>query len=152
MRRLSAWILALAVAAGATGSAVAYARTSPGLPPDTGAPAAATSAVRQQPAATKPAQPRTVVRWAPCAPGTQLEHGTCVREVVRTVTLPASPAPPAPAAPAAQPAPAASAAPPPAASASATTSPVRHDGGDRDGDGDRHEGKHDDDGPVRHDD
>ncbi|NYD43277.1 hypothetical protein [Nocardioides panaciterrulae] len=102
MRRISAWILALAVVAGAAGSAVAYAHTSPGLPPDAGTPAAATSAVRQQPdRAPRPARPVTKVRWAPCPRHAHLEHGVCVVDVVHTVVLPAPPSPrAAPAAPA----------------------------------------------------
>jgi len=154
MRRISAWILALAVVAGIAASAVAYARTSPGLPPAANTPAAATSGVRQQPsAAARPARPVTKVRWAPCPPGTRLEDGACVRQVVRTVALPAPPAPRT-AAPAARPAPTTPSAPAaqpasaaPAAASSATTASARA--------GDRHDGEHEDgghleDGPGGH--
>jgi hypothetical protein len=151
MRRISAWILAIAVVAGVAASAVAYARTSPGLPHATSTPAAATSDARQQPThAVKSQRPAaTKVRWAPCAPGTRLEGNVCVREVVHTVTLPAPPAPrtapssaPAPAAPASHPAAATPAAPAPAApsASTATTAPTRDD---HTGEHEReHEGEH----------
>ncbi len=150
MRRISAWILALAVVAGAAGSAVAYAHTSPGLPP-AGTPAAATGAVRQQPdRAPRPARPVTKVRWAPCPANAHLEHRVCVVDVVRTVVLPAPPAPQAapaaPAAPGTSSTTAASRAAP--ATAARTAAPTGDDGepGEREG-GEHERGE---DGPAGH--
>ena len=77
---------AFVVAVGGSGAVVAYVSASPAEPAPH-APAVAPAVYAARPA---PLRPRPV-RFRPCAAGTRLEHGVCVRHVVRTVVVPAAP-------------------------------------------------------------
>lgn len=83
--KLTHSVLSLTLAAGLAGSVAAYRATSGDVAPAPPAPAAQSS-----PPARQVVVPGTRFGWAPCQPGSHLEHGTCVVEVVRTVVLPAA--------------------------------------------------------------
>lgn len=83
--KLTHSVLSLTLAAGLAGSVAAYRATSGDVAPTPPAPAAQSS-----PPARQVVVPGTRFGWAPCQPGSHLEHGTCVVEVVRTVVLPAA--------------------------------------------------------------
>lgn len=83
--KLTHSVLSLTLAAGLAGSVAAYRATSGEVVPTPPAPAAQSS-----PPTRQVVVPGTRFAWAPCKPGSHLEHGTCVVEVVRTVVLPAA--------------------------------------------------------------
>lgn len=89
MKILSALLLALALVAGVTGSAMAYRHAS--------APTALVAAPAPKAGAHRPAaqvvRPGTRFKWAPCPAGSRLEGRACVTDVVRTVVIPAPAAP-----------------------------------------------------------
>jgi hypothetical protein len=91
MTKLSSLLVAVGVlAAGVGGAALAYQATAD--------PPAKASTTRSTPRDVEDAQVKLQrpvvrrVRFRPCAAGTQLEHGRCVRHVVRVIVVPA-PAP-----------------------------------------------------------
>lgn len=83
--KLTHSVLSLTLAAGLAGSVAAYRATSGEVEPIPPA-----SAAQASPPARQVVVPGTRFGWAPCQPGSHLEHGTCVVEVVRTVVLPAA--------------------------------------------------------------
>lgn len=83
------------LAAGVVGSVAAY-RTQV---EDVGSVEGATTSAQPTRSPAR-ADPRVVVRWAPCPDGSRLEKGVCVSDVVRTVVIPTAPAPSSPPAPA----------------------------------------------------
>ena len=90
MKTLSTIMAVTALALGSAGGVLAYTTTS------SGAPQASQQVTSATPKAVSPvtkpaAQIRT--RFRPCKAGARLEHGKCVRHVVRTVVVPAPPAP-----------------------------------------------------------
>ena len=85
MKTLSAMIAVATVATGTAGAAIAYVSTAPG---STAEPTISATPPTPQ-AQEKPPRVRLKVRFRPCKDGTRLEHGTCVRHVVRTVVEPA---------------------------------------------------------------
>lgn len=87
MKTLTATLSLVAAATGIAGAAIAYASTAPqsSTQSSISAPAAPTPKAS---AATGPGV-RIKFRFRKCGAGAQLEHGKCVRHVVRTVVEPA---------------------------------------------------------------
>src|SRR6478735_9709226 len=85
MKTLSATIALAAVATGIAGAAIAYVSAAPGSTAESTTP----SILSTPQAQTETPRVRLKVRFRPCRDGAHLEHGTCVRHVVRTVVQPA---------------------------------------------------------------
>ncbi|WP_309649088.1 hypothetical protein [Nocardioides sp.] len=132
-------LLAASLVVGLGGAVAAYRATTDDLA-TLGAPTTVAGAVAT-PVRPQVVRPGTRFRWAPCAAGTTLEQGVCVRDVVRTVVVPA----PAPA-------PAPAAAPVPGSSGGRGSDDGASDSEDDDRDDDRDEDDADDEDDDRDDD
>lgn len=86
MKTLTAALSLAALGTGVAGAALAYASTAPG---STSVPAISSPAPSPEAAVVPQPRAKVKVHFRKCRSGARLEHGRCVRHVVRTVVVPA---------------------------------------------------------------